>query len=204
MTTHTESRAQQLWASFAGMFGGEALTRKYGANIPREWLDLVGQLKDFELSRGIRRMAASGAEHVPTLPKFKRWCREVANDDLDRPASRPLPQLPSNLVAQDAWDVAASRHLVHYLFTRLGRNPRAFGPIVPGQNNGSPEQERCTAILVKWKKRWAQAMREAAFNNQVDSQDQRELWDSHMEMAEAEIIESMEAPAAEHDARVAA
>lgn len=192
MTTLSESRTDQLWAKFAGMFGGERLARAFGKVPPREWIDLVGGLKDFELQRGVRRVMASGTDQIPTCPKFRRLCQESRNDDLDSNAPPPLPQLPSNLAAQDDWEVSASLHLLKHIRTRLGRNALAYGPIVYGRdNNGSPEQQHCTAILMHWKKHWAQMMREEATADGVDGKYQREIWDSYMRMAEQEIAQNV-------------
>ena len=187
-TTHTESRANDLWTAFAGMFGAETLKRKYGAVPPREWLEVIARLKDYELTRGMRRLVASGSDLIPSLPKFRRLCQESLNDDLDGSQLVPLPRLPSNLLAQDAWEVAGSLHLRTYLGTRLAKAPKAFGPIVYGEGAGSAAQQACTAILVKWKKTWSQMMREEATEIGVESGYQREIWNSYMVLAEEEII----------------
>lgn len=171
------------------MFGAARLERTFGAVPPREWVDMVGGLKDYELQRGVRRIMASGTDQIPTLPKFRRMCQEVAADD-DAPQSTPLPQLPSNLAAQDDWDMASNRHLLGYIAKRLKKDPRAYGPIVhwtSGNRMGSPEQQHCTAILVHWKKHWAQMMREEATAAGVDGKYQREQWDAYMRQAEEEI-----------------
>lgn len=176
------------------MFGGERLARTFGKSAPREWVDMVGNLKDHELQRGLRRMVASGTEHIPAMPKFRRWCQEIAADD-DAPQSAPLPQLPSNLLAQDAWEVASNLHLLKHIRTRLRKgHARDYGPVVAfttGNRDGSPEQQHCTAILVHWKKHWAQMMREEATVEGVDGKYQREQWDAYMRQAEQEIAESV-------------
>lgn len=187
MTTLSESRTNQLWATLAGMFGAERLKKAFGAVPPREWIDQCGRLTDGELQRGIRRLIASGSEHIPALPKFRRLCQEVASDD-DAPQPTPFPQLPSNLAMQDGWDIRSNLKLCRHLGTRLRKDPRVYGPIVHGHgNSGSAEQQTCTAILVRWKKRWAEAMREAAVDGEVDGTDQREMWEAHMHQAESEI-----------------
>lgn len=190
MTSISESRANELWARLAGMFGPERLARTFGKTPPLEWVELCGRLKDYELQRGIRRVMASGTDQIPPAPKFRKFCQETRNDDIDEPQSQPLPQLPSNLAAQDEWDMASNRHLLGYLAKRLKKDPRAYGPIVhwtTSNRQGSPQQQHCTAILVHWKKHWAQMMREEAVDGQVDGGYQHEQWDAYMRQAEEEI-----------------
>lgn len=169
------------------MFGAETLKRKYGMTPTKEWVEVIGRLKDYELTRGMRRLVASGSENLPSLPKFRRLCQESLNDDTDTPTATPLPQLPSNLASQDAWDIASNRHLLQHLNARLGRDSKCYGPVMPGYGGASPEQEAASAVLVKWKKHWAQMMREEATAEGVDGKYQREVWDSYMRMAEEEI-----------------
>ena len=85
--------------------------------------------------------------------------------------------------------MASSRHLLGYLAKRLGKDPRAYGPIVPfssGNREGSAQQQHCTAILVHWKNHWSQMMREEAVGGEVPGPYQREQWNAYMLQAEQE------------------
>lgn len=74
------SRTADLWRRFIGCFGGDAVHRKYGEEIPPEWIGMVAQLTDAQLEKGLRRMVHSGTNHVPTLPEFVKWCRTIGGD----------------------------------------------------------------------------------------------------------------------------
>lgn len=183
--------------SLCAMFGGEAMKRKYGMTPPKEWVEVIGRLRDYELARGMRRVLGSGTEHIPSLPKFRRFCQEVATDD-DPPQTQPLMALPSNLANQDDWEVLANRRLLKHIYTVLGKDPKALGPVTPydfklhrdeGKPNlGSQQQQNNTAVLVHWKKKWAQDMRDEATAEGVDGKYQREVWDAHMRMAHQEFV----------------
>ena len=68
----------------------------------------------------------------------------------------------------DNWDVAANKHLLALVV------------------RGGKFTVELTAALVKWKNKWAQAMREEATSEGVEVSYQREVWDSYMTMARQE------------------
>lgn len=172
MTPNSEpSRANEIWKRFAGMFGADALERKFGKTPPPEWNAMLSRLKDYEIDRGVRRLAYSGKPHVPSLPEFTRLCRMLADDSVDEGPQRvALP--PPSAFAGDLWDTASNLRLLKHITTVLAAKSDALG-VVPamqyeyrdGKRIGlksvtSEQQRKCTEILLGYKKAWAQDMRE--------------------------------------------
>lgn len=172
MTLNLEpSRANEIWKRFAGMFGADALERKFGKTPPPEWSVMLSRLKDYEIDRGVRRLAYSGKPHVPSLPEFTRLCRMLADDSVDEGPQRiALP--PQSAFAGDQWDSTSNLRLLKHITTVLAAKSDALG-VVPtmqyefrdGKRIGlksvpSGQQQSCTEILVAYKKAWAQDMRE--------------------------------------------
>lgn len=165
------SRANEIWKRFAGMFGADALERKFGKTPPPEWSVMLSRLKDYEIDRGVRRLAYSGKPNVPSLPEFTRLCRMLADDSVDEGPQRiALP--PPSAFAGDQWETASNLRLLKHITTVLAANSSALGcvPVMQyeerdGKRVGlksvpSSQQRRCTEILLGYKKAWAQDMRE--------------------------------------------
>lgn len=145
-TNKPTSRATEIWKRFVGMFGGDAVERKFGKAPPPEWEAVVSMLKDFEIDRGMRRLVYSGKGHVPTLPEFVKLCRTIGNDDFDEGPPK-LAALPNPDDAKyDQWDIAANRHLFNFVMLQ-GSKRRYFDATQ-------------TRILVGFKNAWARDMRE--------------------------------------------
>jgi hypothetical protein len=122
---HTDNRSDLLWRTLAGLFGADSLERKYGKSPPREWVGLLRTLSDFDLQRGMRRLAYCGKDHVPTLPGFLKLCREVANDQFPDEQRNPLP--PSRQIEGKPlprWELQANQHLIaHFMRRALNKLP---------------------------------------------------------------------------------
>lgn len=197
------SRANEIWKRFAGMFGADALERKFGKTPPPEWNAMLSRLKDFEIDRGVRRLAYNGKGHVPSLPEFTRLCRMLADDSLDEGPQRiALP--PPETFSGDLWDTASNLRLLKHITTVLAAKSDALGSVPEMQHeyfNGkrvclksvpSTQQIQCTEILLDYKKAWAQDMRE-----HVDSEtgeighpplaEQDRTWDGVMERAMGDV-----------------
>lgn len=147
-----QSRATEIWRRLGGMFGADAVTRKFGQTPPPEWQAMLSRLKDFEVDRGIRRLAYSGKSHVPSLPEFTKLCRMVADDDVDE-GPRP-PSLPAPEGKFDGWDVRGNDRFLKYIGHHLVENFRPWGEAWTG------EHAECTKIAVRYKNAWTQDMRE--------------------------------------------
>ncbi len=61
-----QSRADELWQRFVGLFGGESVKRKFGDDPPDEWVGVLAQLSDYQLERGMRRLLRSGKSTPPS------------------------------------------------------------------------------------------------------------------------------------------
>lgn len=167
--------ADAVWRRLTGMFGGDALVRKFGEVPTPEWVAMIGRLQQHEVERGLRRLAYSGAMGVPSLPQFIRLCREVATDlDRDLPPIQPRGALPPPPPAK-RWESIAGVHLLAYLWGRsAARNALT----------GRPE---VMAILVEAKNLWAEQMREWDAHGQRPRDNGRELWREMMMGAEISI-----------------
>lgn len=189
MTPNSEpSRANQIWTRFAGMFGADALERKFGKSPPPEWTVMLSRLKDFEIDRGVRRLAYSGKPNVPSLPEFTRLCRMVADDTVDE-GPRPIALAAPAAGSFDGWAITSNNRFMNYVKKRLSAEPRAWGPA------GSSLQQDATRIAVAYKNAWAQDMREAGFVDvttgelsQALREQQDSSWISCMGRAEADIM----------------
>src|SRR5581483_9576020 len=125
MTPNTQpSRASEIWKRFAGMFGADALERKFGKTPPPEWHVMLSRLKDFEVDRGVRRLAYSGKNHVPSLPEFTKLCRMVADDTVDEGPQRLALPNPDTFQG-DGWDISGNVRLLKFITTLLARNSKA-------------------------------------------------------------------------------
>jgi hypothetical protein len=167
--TH-DSPATEVWRRFAGMFGRDAVARKFGETIPDEWHAMLSRLNEFQVQRGIRMLAYSGKGHVPSLPEFVKLCRDAEHDRevTDQPA---LPN-PDGWKG-DEWAAAANIHLLGVV-TRAVMERRSF-------------DARQTRILVKFKNLWADQIRLSAIDGGVPISEQQEVWAECMKRAEAEI-----------------
>jgi hypothetical protein len=79
----------------------------------------------------------------------------------------------------DEWDVRANLHLLAYIRATLGANPRIWGA------PNSDEQAAATAVLVRFKRAWAQDMRE--WGGEVSPEESYRAWHDCMRRAEAQI-----------------
>lgn len=161
-----------MWARLLGLFG-DSLLRKYGDAPPPEWESSIGELNDYQLARGMRRLKYSGKPHAPSLPEFMKLCRTIGHAD-DIPDERPRPVFPqlAHDSSLDKWDVAANFRLLSYVL-RNGKERRYFDP---------PQ----TRVLVALKNRWADLMRQAG-EEDPELPDQQAAWDECIRMAEDEI-----------------
>lgn len=189
------SPAAEVWRRFCGMFGAESVERKYGKTIPPEWKAMLGRLKEFEIDRGIRRLAYSGKAHVPALPEFVKLCRTIGDSTIDE-GPQNVPALPAPANDPDKWAIAANGHLLKYITTKVSAEPLRYGQpasyvgmktMTTPNADASPEFVRAVGILVRFKNLWADQMRLDATDDGVPSEEQQELWVECMKRAEAEI-----------------
>ena len=159
------SRAAQLWQHMAGMFGADAIKRKFGAQPPNEWESALSQLTDAQLRNGVEKLLRSGAEHVPALPQFLVMCH-TAREFEDHSTLKRIEGTQF-----DTWGIAANFHLLAYVRTAAG-NKRYF----------NPEQ---TGILVQFKNAWAEDMRADDKGEGIPIEKQKAAWKDCLQRAEA-------------------
>lgn len=172
-TSADSSRTAELWQRMGGLFGADALERKFGREIPTEWRGIVERMPIPELERGMRRLVYSGKAHVPTLPEFVKLCKAVGDDQEFGGPKQSGPLLEGPPPVTDNWGAAANTHLLAEVY----KNPRRFA---------TPDCDRITMILVRWKNEWARLMRDASDEDREPSA-QKALWRACMTQAEAEI-----------------
>lgn len=159
-----QSRADTLWKRFVGMFGGDAVERKFGLTPPPEWVAMMGRLTDFEFQRGVRRLAYSGRGGVPSLPEFTKLCRALGDSEIEEGQQRPALPNPTRW-SGDRWDITANTHLLAHIARQaeLGIHYSVGDPPVVHRGKDwkpSRQTQELTAILVAYKNAWAQDMRE--------------------------------------------
>lgn len=197
--THSSphSPAVEVWRRFSGMFGADAVERKYGREIPQEWTAMCSRLNEYQIQRGIRQLAYSGKAHVPSLPEFVKLCRDAEHDV--RPA-----QTHSALTDQSAqmgpWEILGNRRLLKYITTVVSAKPGRYGgpatadgmkPVageaLSPNADASPEFVRNVQTLVAMKNRWVELMLASATADGVPLKEQEDCWDACIKQAE-EII----------------
>lgn len=192
----SHTRANEVWTRFVGMFGGPAVERKFGPSPPPEWIALLGRLNDFQIDRGIRRLAYNGAKDVPSLPQFTSLCRAVGSDEYDEGPQRIALPAPDTRKF-DGCEIQSNFRFLNYVKARFQDEPRAWGA------PNSIQQAEATQIAVRYKNAWAQDMREF---KSTDSQtgklvpytlaEQDLHWNECMRRAESDIAAYMQAAAA--------
>lgn len=202
MSTHTQpSPAAEVFRRLIGMFGADAVARKYGQGIPDEWKAMLMRLNEHQVQRGVRMLAYSGKSNVPSLPEFVKLCRDATHDRelSDQPA---LPN-PAAFVG-DQWDSAANHHLLAYIAKRVTAKPQRYGqgPSYEAMTDqkrtsdkildASPEFVACVQVLVGYKNGWAQDMREEAVAGSVPVERQKSYWADCMQRAEEQITQLRE------------
>lgn len=191
------SPAADVWRRFGGMFGRDAVARKFGEEIPDEWHAMLSRLNEHQIQRGVRMLAYSGKGHVPSLPEFVKLCRDAEHDRevADRPA---LPN-PDSYVG-DNWDEAANLHLLGYITRMIPIDPARYGkgPSYMAMKDlmrkddkvldASPEFVKAMHILAAYKNAWAQDMRECMDDQgRVPVDKQTAYWKECMRLAEEAI-----------------
>jgi len=194
--SHYQTRANEVWTRFVGMFGGPAVERKFGLTPPPEWIAMMSRLTEFQIDRGIRRLAYNGAKDVPSLPQFTSLCRAIGNDEYDEGPQRLALPAPDTRKF-DGCDIAANLRLLNYIKIRFAKEPRAWGA------PGSIQLMEATQIAVRYKNAWAQDMRELGPPDletgelpKYTLQQQNATWDEGMRRAEADIAALSRAVAA--------
>ena len=182
-------RANEVWARFVGMFGGDAVERKFGPTPPLEWVAMISRLHKQEIDRGIRRLAYSGSKFVPTLPEFTRLCRTTGGDDIDEGPQRQ-PALPSPSEDYDAWEIRANDFLLGHITKKFEVDPGHYGL------RDSDDFVANVRTLVQAKKRWAADMRAEAVDGHVPVDVQKAVWRQYFDGAEGEIEQRMGAEGA--------
>ena len=169
-------RTASLWQHMGGLFGADALERKFGRDIPREWTSIVERMPAAELERGMRRLVHSGKAHVPTLPEFVRLCKAVGDDgEWGGPKGQHALPAPAQNVT-DPWGTQGNIHFFAYVYGHA----KDFAGLTAEQNDVR------TRILVRWKNEWAQLMRDGDAEDH-DPVAQKAMWEACMTQAEAEM-----------------
>lgn len=171
------SRAEQVWQQFIGLFGGDAVSRKFGPTVPPQWQSAIADLSDSHLQRGMRRVVNSGKGHMLTLPEFVRYCRTVGVEpDLGDTAGPAAYALPAPVA--DPWVREGNQHLLAYLY----ENPSRFGP---ERGRLRKVSDVATQVLVRWKNEWVRLMQDSEPDDRADGG--KALWLNCMQQAEMEI-----------------
>lgn len=176
--TSQQSAATEVWRRFTGMFGADALERKFGPSIPDEWTAMLSKLNGYQVQRGVRQLAYSGKAHVPSLPEFVKLCRDAEHDP------KPVPAHPA--LTEDAqwdrWALAGNRRLMGEITRRIAPpDPRRYG------HRSQLSFAENINTLVAMKNRWVELMQAAATDDGVPPDEQNQCWNECMKQAE-EII----------------
>ncbi len=188
------NRVDSLWRRLKGMFGADALERRFGELPPPEWAAMIGRTSDAELERGLKRLAFSGAKFIPSLPEFLRMCREVGGDYAgDAPQTTRFLPAPKEL--SDRWERAANDHLLGHI-TRQGdkRIYYACERTLRGEVNlkvsgPTPQSRELTKPLLQAKTVWAEMMRDAEKAGDLPEDSGRKWWKDLIDQADEVVNE---------------
>jgi hypothetical protein len=133
---------------------GARLTRDFGASVPDPWRSAIKRLKDYELQRGLRRLAAAGSGSPPTLPQFMKACRQVGDDDGPAQTGPALPPASYDFV-----HTIGQKVLLAYLC-----DPR------------NSVDDKMLAALVTEKNRLASDFRQMLRDDEVPVETMRDAW----------------------------
>jgi len=182
-----------IWRSLGGLFGADAVARKFGEQPPDEWVFLIGDLPEFKITRGMRRLAHSGAKYVPTLPEFLRLCNTVGDEPGDSPPALPAPQEIQKL----GWLGAANRHLIAHIMKVCMTKPTRYGPVNPREYdahrnvkplNTHPLAQEATAWLVEARDAWVADMQDIQdAKGEVPVDVQKKIWRDWIDAVEKRI-----------------
>lgn len=161
-------RSQLIWQRLAGIFGADALERKFGKEAPPEWIAAISELTQVQLDHGLAKLLQGGGAHVPSLPVFIAACRDA------REFARSAPNQTLEDKRFDGWAAAGNKHLLALCMRRAMRSEGGFDAAQ-------------TALLVAAKNAWAQTMRDTAENGEVDIETQLGLWKFHVDTVVANI-----------------
>jgi hypothetical protein len=153
-SANNQARATAVWDKLLGIFG-DGIVRKFGEEPPAEWVEAIGDLNDFQIRRGIKRLIYSWKAGIPNLPDFVRFCRVIGDDAPDEGPSAHIPVPKIEGPKFDGWDISGNMRFWKYISHRLTESHRPWGA------PWSQEHAECTRIAVRYKNAWAQDMREA-------------------------------------------
>jgi hypothetical protein len=173
-----QSPAIEVWRRFSGMFGADALERKFGREIPDEWTAMLSKLNGHQIQRGVRQLAYSGKQHVPSLPEFVKLCRD-AEHDIRPPVAHPALAAPE----WDRWLLAGNRRLMRYVTTKIPADPQRYG------HRDEPQFAARINTLVAMKNRWVEVMQQSAGPDGVPPDEQNQCWAECMRTAETTIAQ---------------
>lgn len=178
------SKTQQLWSRLAGLFGADALSRKFGDSPPEEWIAVVERMNDYQLARGMRRLIHGGRDGVPTLPAFVKLCEDPGGVGEFNEGPRPSVVQIEDTREWDIWLTQGNRHLLNYIREFTPRHPRRYA--------GAKETE----VLVSHKNAWVRDMQDAAGDEGVPIDAGKAWWQDSMRKAEIGIDAITQAEAA--------
>lgn len=112
---------------------GNRFTREYGDSAPDTWHRTITSLKDYELTRGLRRLLQQGSGSPPTLPQFVKACKAADPDDVVRPQNTLVLPPPGI----DRYTAFGNRTLLAYLMDPKRVNPSeaSLQRMVAAKNN---------------------------------------------------------------------
>ena len=174
MASPLPSSAERLWRHFVGMFGGDAVERKYGKSIPPEWPAVLAKIEFRKIERGMRRLLHSGRDQVPTLPAFVKLCEALGDDPHENAGDVPRLAPPQDPPEWDAWWRAGNRHLLGHVLRRAAvRRPYNHAEL---------------PTLLRARDAWVSDMREIQDpNGEVPIDVQRACWSDYIGRADEEI-----------------
>lgn len=187
-------RCADLWQRLIGLFGADAMRRKFGDKPPPEWISMIARLSDFELQRGMRRLVYSGKAHVPSLPEFVKLCRNIgAGDDVEDGPRAPILPVSEDWKG-DEWDDRANRRFMGYLFRTGKAAAKVYGE---GRYLGHtlgvsvhPSRAARNRFLLIGKQAWSHEMRHCTLGERTQQYADL-LWAELMEAAEKQAAKEI-------------
>lgn len=112
---------------------GSRFTRDFGDSAPDTWAATIRSLRDVELRRGLENLLAAGSGSPPTLPQFRKACKQAdESGGMDRNHS-PQKSLPKPEYGEPV-HAHAQRCLFAYLWDKGGASDVALKAMIDAKN----------------------------------------------------------------------
>ena len=107
------TKTEHVWAALTDMYGSKFISA-YGDKPLQMWAQIIENIPQYKIERGLRKLLVKGSGTPPTLPQFNAACVYTDEDD-------QAPIQPSHQIEEKQYDGVhrhSQRVMLNYLLTR--------------------------------------------------------------------------------------